>query len=267
MKRKSVVAIALSFLMMMTLAGCGEKTVADAASDEQIEEQEEAIEDDSEAEEEEAKAEEAEDSAVSESSDETAVESDALGKDNAGGIIERNDSKPKLEGRYICTNRKENGEDLILDFNPDGTVDTPKDGRGTYTLDYDGNFTVQISFLNGTGTYNMDGSIDFSFGYSTYHMERDESYDNSSVDKDVTFIEGKYYCPEYPTSGFDLYFHSDGTVETTEMGNGTYSIDSDGTFRITLPLMGGGGTYNADGSIDITVAYDRTYHYVPDDRH
>ena len=65
-----------------------------------------------------------------------------------------------IEGRYYCPEKDSNS--YVLDFNRDGTVDTYYSGKGTYSIDKDGVFKIDISVIHGTGTYNADGSIDFN---------------------------------------------------------------------------------------------------------
>ena len=252
MKRKCIIAVALSVFMAMSLAGCGEKAETVSASEEQTTIEEEltpAVASAS-----------TEDEIIGEPNAEEPIGDGAIGDSY---VIDGDEYATYLSGRYICTNDKEDG--LAFEFSEDGTVDTPSDGSGTYYIDFDCNFTVNLAMLTGKGNYDPStDTIDFSFGYDVYHMERDPSYDNSDVKKNVTFLEGTYYCPEYPSSGYDLHFKKDGTVDQDGMP-GTYHIDSDGTISITFPLIGGSGTYNKDGSIDVSVGTIK-YHYIPDDR-
>lgn len=271
MKRKCIIAVALSVYVAMSVAGCGEKAETVSASEEQTSIEDEltpAI----------ASASTESDAALDASSEEIIVEqiADAPVGDGPIGdgpigdgaigdsyVIDGDEYATYLNGRYICTNDPQDG--LVFEFFEDGTVDTPSDGSGTYYIDFDCNFTVNLGILNGKGNYDPStDTIDFTFGYDVYHMERDPSYDNSDVKKNVAFLEGTYYCPDHPDSGYDLHFKEDGTVDQDDMP-GTYHIDSDGTISITFSLIGGSGTYNKDGSIDVTVATTK-YHYIPDDR-
>ena len=77
-------------------------------------------------------------------------------------------------------------------------------------------------------------------------------------------IEGSYYCPEKDSNAYVLEFARDGTVDTYYSGKGTYSIESDGTFKIDISVIHGTGTYNSDGSIDFNTTDRVSYHYIPE---
>lgn len=77
-------------------------------------------------------------------------------------------------------------------------------------------------------------------------------------------IEGRYYCPEKDSNAYVLEFARDGTVDTYYSGKGTYSIESDGTFKIDISVIHGTGTYNSDGSIDFNTTDRISYHYIPE---
>ncbi len=267
MRRKAITAAALTVLMTMSLAGCGEKAETVSASSEQasiVDEQAPATVPASP--ETNAAAETTSEPVIVEQIAEEPVGDAPIGDGAVGDsyVTDGDEYATWLTGRYVCTNKNE--ESLAFEFFEDGTVDTPSDGSGTYYIDFDCNFTVNIGTLTGKGNYDpFTDTIDFTFGYSVYHMERDKDYDNSDVEKNVTFLEGTYYCPEHPDPSDDLHFQKDGTVDQAGMP-GTYHIDSDGTISITFPGIGGSGTYNKDGSMDITVGKLK-YHYIPDDRH
>ena len=259
MKRKSIVAISLSLFMAMSLAGCGNKAETASAN-----EGDTVIADElvtaiaSSSSEDETSSEES----IVEQNAEEPIGDGPIGDGAMGDsyVMDGDEYATYLNGRYICTNKKD--DDLVFEFFEDGTVDTPADGSGTYYIDFDCNFSVHIGAIEGRGNYDPDtDTIDFTFGSGVYHMERDPEYNNSDVKKNVVFLEGTYYCPKDPDPRSDLHFKNDGTVDQDGMP-GTYHIDSDGTISITFPVIGGSGTYNEDGSIDVTVA-TRQYHYVP----
>jgi hypothetical protein len=266
MRRKAIAAAALTVLMTMSLAGCGEKAETVSASSEQA-----SIVDEPApttafpSPEENAAVETTTESAIVVQSTEAPVGDAPVGDGAVGDsyVTDGDEYATWLTGRYVCTNKNE--ESLAFEFFEDGTVDTPSDGSGTYYIDFDCNFTINLAMLTGKGNYDpTTDTIDFTFGYSVYHMERDKSYDNSDVEKNVLYLEGTYYCPEHPDPSDDLHFQKDGTVEQAGM-TGTYHIDSDRTISVSFPIIGGSGTYNQDGSLDITVGKLK-YHYIPDDR-
>ena len=73
-------------------------------------------------------------------------------------------------------------------------------------------------------------------------------------------IEGRYYCPAKDADSYVLDFHRDGTVDTYYSGQGTYSIDSKGVFKIDISVIHGTGTLNEDGSIDFNTTDSLSYH-------
>ena len=77
-------------------------------------------------------------------------------------------------------------------------------------------------------------------------------------------IEGRYYCPAKDADSYVLDFHRDGTVDTYYSGQGTYSIDSKGVFKIDISVIHGTGTLNEDGSIDFNTTDGLSYQYVPE---
>ena len=91
-----------------------------------------------------------------------------------------------IEGRYYCPEKDSNS--YVLDFNKDGTVDTYYSGKGTYSIDADGVFKIDISVIHGTGTYNKDGSIDFNTTDSlSYHYIPESERPAESPSTEETF--------------------------------------------------------------------------------
>ena len=81
---------------------------------------------------------------------------------------------------------------------------------------------------------------------------------------DITVLKSIQTPTSFRTDVGFIRFKKDGTVDTYYSGQGTYSIDENGVFKIDISVIHGTGTYNEDGSIDFNTTDTLSYHYIPE---